>query len=270
MSNVSRAWTFTLNNYTPEDLTSLEAYPCVYIIYGREVGASGTPHLQGYIYNKHEKSLNTLRKLSGRAHWEIAKGSPQDNYNYCSKDGDFTERGTLPKTKRQQGEAEQERWKKAKESAISGDLSSVPDDIFVRYYRTLKEIAKDHMAKPEDACDLTGIWIHGPAGCGKSRRARLEYPGAYFKMCNKWWDGYQSEDHVIIDDLDKKHDVLGHHLKIWSDRYSFLAETKGGALFIRPKTIVVTSQYSIEEIWPDQETRDALHRRFAVTNMTPL
>lgn len=158
-------------------------------------------------------------------------------------------------------------WKIIKEKAKSGLLDEVEPDIYIRYYRTLKEIARDHMVRPPDLANVCGVWIWGPPGVGKSQRARDLYENAYLKPCNKWWDGYQNHANVIIDDLDKNHEVLGHHIKIWADRYAFIAETKGGAMTIRPKKIVITSNYCIEDIFvKDAVLAEAIKRRFMIVH----
>lgn len=70
-----------------------------------------------------------------------------------------------------------------------------------------------------------------------------------------------------MDDIGKEHHILGQQLKIWTDRYGCILETKGGAVVDDYQWFIVTSQYSIDEIWEDQATRDALHRRFKVIHM---
>lgn len=256
---ISTKWCFTLNNYTEDDEKAIQEWDVKYLVYGREVAPNtGTKHLQGYSVFKKNHRLTAVKKLNGSAHWEVARGSHQQNRDYCTKDGDFFETGELPL---ERGASEKRRWEEARESAKKGLYDEVPADIFFKYYRTMKEIRKDFMDKPNDADDVTGIWYVGEPGVGKSRTAREQYPGAYMKMQNKWWDGYQGEEYVILDDLDSKE--LGHHLKIWGDRYSFLAETKGGALHIRPKKIVVTSNYYPKDLWEGQML-EAIQRRYKV------
>jgi len=259
--STSKRWCFTLNNWTQEEYDAMITTPAVYLVIGKEIGKTGTPHLQGFATFQTMQRMSAMQKISKRAHWETAYGTTEQAAEYCKKDGDYEERGVMPKPK---GEGEKERWAAAKKAAQAGKLDDIPEDIYVRYYRTLKEIAKDHMVKPDDADDVTGVWLWGAPGVGKSRKAREDYPGAYFKMQNKWWDGYQGEEYVILDDYDSKE--LGHLLKIWADRYSFMAETKGGALHIRPKKIVITSNYSPEDPifdWDDMK-REAIMRRMTV------
>ena len=119
------------------------------------------------------------------------------------------------------------------------------------------------MGEVPDLGSTAGIWIHGPPGVGKSHFAREQYPNAFLKPQNKWWDGYQGEKNVILDDFDCKQ--LGHLLKIWADKYSFIAESKGHSMKIRPANFIITSNYRIDEIFTDdQNLCDAIKRRFYV------
>lgn len=74
------------------------------------------------------------------------------------------------------------------------------------------------------------LWIYGESGTGKTRYAVGNYPKAYRKDHTKWWDGYNGESEVILDDLGKDHGYIGHYLKLWADRYAINGETKGGKL----------------------------------------
>jgi len=263
----SSRYAITFNNYTPETLAQLESVPFKYCCYALEEGESGTPHVQGYVVMPRTMRFSAMKKLlpSG-THFEAAKGSTEQNIAYCSKQSKLVELGTRPLTPKEKGAANADRFKAALAAAKAGNFEEIPEDIRVRYYRTWKEIHKDYMPQVEDEEGTTGRWYYGASGVGKSRQARIDYPNAYFKMCNKWWDGYQGQENVIIDDIDLNHNCLGHHLKIWTDRYSFLAETKGGAIMIRPKVVVVTSQYEIGTIFTEPGICEALNRRFSKTH----
>lgn len=258
----AKCWCFTVNNPLPSE--KIDTDLTEYQVIGKEVGEEGTPHLQGYVVFKKPYYLSGVKKILARAHWEVAKGTPQQNRVYCTKDGDFSEFGHLPEPPAVQATKKRKvDYDLAIELAKKQKLYDIESGVLVRHMSALKQIARDHPLPMVELDYLCGIWLYGPPGTGKSRSARWMYPGAYPKMCNKWWDGYLNEPFVIIDDVDTNHKVLGHHLKIWADHYPFTAEIKGHSVRIRPQVICVTSNYAIEEIFfEDQTLQAALVRRF--------
>jgi len=265
----SRGWCFTINKPKTSDKEQVMQLQAHYIVVGEEEGEQHTPHLQGYVYFKHAHRLKTVSKMLPRANLRVAKGTGQQNRDYCTKEGKILrEAGSMPKDPKDQGHhgvkggaAGATFWKNVKEQAVAGDLDDIDPKIFVTMYGALRSIQKDHAQKMPASDTTTGEWWYGPSGSGKSKTARDTYPDAYIKGLNKWWDGYRGEEVVIIEDLDKFNVSMGGDLKRWCDHYSFPAEIKGGGMNIRPKKIIITSQYAIDEIWEDQATVSALVRR---------
>lgn len=90
-------------------------------------------------------------------------------------------------------------------------------------------------------------------------------------MMNNLWEGYDGQEVVLLEDIDPFHVKLSHDIKIWADRYSFRGRVLYGSIVLRPKKIVITSQYSPEEIWPqDQKTVEAIRDRFNVIHVEKL
>lgn len=96
-----------------------------------------------------------------------------------------------------------------------------------------------------------GMWIWGPPDAGKTSYILDRYPDAYEKEISKYWNGYQGEDIVFIDDIDKEHGFMKPFLKRWVQQKPFKAEDKYGGIYtIRPKKILVTSNCHYSEIFP--------------------
>jgi len=90
----AKRWCFTLNNYSENDIKNLElSFIGGKYIIAKEIGESGTPHLQGYINMDKQTRLSALKKIHNKIHWEKCKGSEKDNIKYCSKDGDYIIKG---------------------------------------------------------------------------------------------------------------------------------------------------------------------------------
>ena len=170
---------------------------------GKEVApTTNTPHLQGFVVFHSNKRLTALKKLNSSAYWELCRGSAQSNLDYTTKEGDYETRGEMPSSRSQVGLSNKERWSQIIATAKNGTVEDEYPEEFIRYNSTLTRLYQPDLQILDS---YAGFWYHGPPGTGKSLSARRDYPGAYDKLTNKWWDGYVDEDYVIIDDLDLNH-----------------------------------------------------------------
>jgi len=95
----SKSFCFTLNNYTDNDVVRLSdlfsSNSVDYLIYGKEVGESGTPHLQGYVKFPKKKRIRGVKSILGDTCHVESTRNVEAAIEYCKKDGDFTEFGEI-------------------------------------------------------------------------------------------------------------------------------------------------------------------------------
>lgn len=254
-----RHFVFTLNNYSAEEEEAVKSFDCSYMVYGHEIGKKRhVPHLQGYIELAKQMSFSTIKAKFPRMWIQSRRGTPQQASDYCKKDADFFEKGEISR----QGK------RTDLDAFVDGVIAKRPcrEELFrskqyMIHPRFTMEVV-DYFHPPQPVAVLDNYWFHGPTGSGKSTRALKLYPDHYLKDINKWWDGYHDEETVIIEEWSPESYMLLQHLKRWADHHVFRAEIKGGCRVIRPRRIVVTSNYTIEECAPRQQDLLPLLRRF--------
>lgn len=273
----SRKWTWTKHYQTDSDYQDWVRFVTGngsrYTVYGKEkCPETGRLHLQGFSYFDNKQSLRQLKQIDAQVHLEISQGSIEQNITYCKKDGNYTEHGTPPMSRSSAAAAENRVQKRKERNALllhtdlldlveSGELplTQVP----------LIEKAKHIIAmqlRPYQHGAPRGVWIYGQPGTGKTFSVTTRYPDAYMKNQNKWWDGYQGQETVLLDDLDTP--ILGHYLKRWMDAYACVGEIKGGHVNLRHKRFIVTANYSPDVLFAeDPIMAQAIKRRCQIIFM---
>lgn len=227
-----------------------------YMVLGYEVcPTTNKPHLQGYVAWENSRSLNKFQKDIGlkRFHYEITRGTPLQASDYCKKDGKFWEFGTLP----QQGERTD--WQKAVNDLNNGsDIETIVTEQpqLLPSIRALERYK--NLTQKSTHRDVKVILLVGSPGTGKTRWAWENYPDLYSKPEGHWWDGYTSQETILLDDY--YGDIpYSQFLKIL-DRYPLSVPIKGGFLYAQWNTVIITSNRHPDH-WYIQGYTDALKRR---------
>lgn len=203
-------WCFTVNNpgaWRPLWQPTEMAYLC----YEIERGEQGTEHVQGYVRFKTRKAFSTAKHLiANEAHLEPAKGTEEQNKEYCSKEknGTFTEHGEYKPTegaKRQGQRSDLEvALKKLKEGTPKRQVFAEHPNLLVKYPSGMEKAAEILMGPVPTQRDVHVTILWGETGTGKSHRVRTAFPDAYCCVPEPvgTFDNYSGQSVVIMDEFD--------------------------------------------------------------------
>lgn len=258
----SRAWMFTINNYTDSDISELSSLVSAhngpsFVCAGKEVApTTGTPHLQCFAIwssggtSKSGQRWSFLRNRLTRASDIAGMYSTKEAcITYCEKDNDVMTWGVKPEL-RTQGKRNDLNDARIllEEGRPMVEVAQAHFGSYCRYHRAFEKYAAMQSAprnwKPEV------IWLHGASGSGKTRWCWANYPDLVpLEFQKGFWSRYSGQETVLLDDYDHsqhKEETICRML----DRYPFQLRQLGSFVNFIPKTILITSNYP-----PPQSTR---------------
>jgi len=237
-------WCITLNNPDDGECLGWSVEEMQYLICGKEVGKEGTPHLQGYVQFKKKKKLSAVKKFWPRAHLELAKGKPDQNVTYCSKEHQWHDHGECLKGQGSRSDLENVK-KRIDEGCTISELRDEHYATYIRYQRQLTVDREFNLPNRSWPTELHIYW--GASGSGKSRKCFEDWPDAYWKTRGEWWDGYDGQETIIIDEF-YGWLPIDTVLRL-CDRYPLQLQVKGGFRKCVAKRVIFTSNKPWEEWW---------------------
>lgn len=226
-----------------------------YLLVCEERHSDGGPHLHAFIQLKYTVNLKDMKKFdfdlgSKIYHCEIEECKSINNWiNYVKKDGKWTDWGVNPlKT------AKLNR-KELNEMIIKEDLNKLVDNGIINLkdlprWAVAKEAYKMQTTKGKTR-KVTVKWYWGATGTGKTRKAHDEC-GEDVWVSGKdlnWFDGYNGQQAVILDDLRSNSCDWGFLLRILDIYNTINVPIKGGFAKWCPTLIIITAPCLPEEMF---------------------
>jgi len=265
-----RHWVFTLNAPTDVQVfgirAAVDAGRAKYLCFQGEIApTTGTKHLQGFVsFNDPVTMGACVKRLGpGKPHVERMRSTIDECVAYCQKedtadpDRPFVEFGVRP-AGAGNGSGSRTDWEEIRDLLKEGQgLEAIAESHpghFIRYTRGIERLSALYESPRREKTLV--YWYYGATGTGKSRLAFACYPDAYVKMgTNKWWDGYEHNDAVVIDDYRVGLCPFNELLRMF-DRNPLRVEAKGCTKHFNSGVIVVTAPKAPLDMWAGREAED--------------
>lgn len=224
-------------------------------------------HLQCKITWKIGKRWSAMKKLLGDAHFEP---SVSTCFAYCAKIDDDNKL-LISHDARAPGARNDLMEMKAMidEGCTKEELWQEHFGSMTRYSNAMEKYML-LKSKHKPRVQLEVEWIIGSSGVGKSTKAEAENPHAYWltqdSTDNIWWDGYDGEETIIIDDFRPSMFRYEQLLKLLNSRGKYRLCHKGGSSWLNAKKFVITSVLHPSEMYRMYD--EQLDRR--ITKLTKL
>ena len=253
----SKTWVYTLNNFLDTDVEQFKAFTVNKHRCCKEIGDSGTLHLQGAITFKRAYRLTQLKKLNERVHWEIAK--VQDAENYCTKGEIVIDSNNGKQGARSDLKAVVDQLKKG--DTMQAIAEEFPE-LYIKYHKGLSALKKEIQPRIKDFTKTSVTVFWGPPGCGKTRKVHELEDNVYNVMepinGSLWFDGYEGQEAILFDDF---YGWIKYHMLLQLlDGYKMQLPVKGSTVWKNWTRVYITSNKQFTE-WYDRTECKALERR---------
>lgn len=272
------------------------------LVGGLEVGTR--PYQDDYLVRHVHVAVILNNRTSKKAlltHWNVREGNgyylvPRNkdlpykgwrdhhikDFSKVNQEKILYERGELPADRDKQFTKRSETEKKRKIDDVLIEMRQLleedkSDEAWQRFPRAYLQYGEKIMStihqqkKFKNDGTHPHIWLVGFPGTGKTAIMKFIYPTYYKKdLQNRFFDLYNDKvhTHIMLEDLDHQNvEKLGvQMLKTLCDEAGFPIDQKYKTPQLTRASILVTSNYTIEDIVPDgkgtDETKIALNRRF--------
>lgn len=263
-------WISTWNNYTEDDIIRFRAWcekRTTFSVVGREVGALGTPHLQGF-HQVPKTKFRPFHKTFPKV-WVTPVVEDNGCEDYCSKDGQIViKSGEYHKKQQGQRTDRDAIARMAQEGATFAEIATAAPAAVILWSNGISKLCS-HFAKPRDRnLPKFCICLYGKTGTHKTKRVydhceRLGVPLFPWSSALKgFFQGYKGEKHVLMDEY--RGQLPMEELLQLTDRYPMRVNIKNGDAEFVADYLYFTSPMHPKSWYTNtlHDSTDQVERRF--------